>query len=290
MNLQTGMMKGSVVTLVSLLLMHAIAIVVANGTPRNRPYSVLDSPEANRPLYAGFDNMRLSLNGSVLLWPMPAHVTRGKSILALASGFAFGQADGQHISATLAQAFSRYIDIIYEQHSLFQVVSSGLDIPVLEKLLVSLDSSTEELEFEVDESYTLKVPDPSNPNIASLQAATVYGALRGLETFSQLVDYDYSSRSLQIARTPWIIEDYPRFPYRGLLIDTSRHYQPVESIKRVIDSMSFAKLNVLHWHIVDEEAFPIEIPSYPGLWNGAYSYKERYNIEDASEIVEYINI
>jgi hexosaminidase len=147
-----------------------------------------------------------------------------------------------------------------------------------------------QLEFEVDESYTLKVPDPSNPNIASLQAATVYGALRGLETFSQLVDYDYSSRSLQIARTPWIIEDYPRFPYRGLLIDTSRHYQPVESIKRVIDSMSFAKLNVLHWHIVDEEAFPIEIPSYPGLWNGAYSYKERYNIEDASEIVEYINI
>jgi hypothetical protein len=76
---------------------------------------------------------------------MPAHVTRGKSILALASGFAFGQADGQHISATLAQAFSRYIDIIYEQHSLFQVVSSGLDIPVLEKLLVSLDSSTEEV-------------------------------------------------------------------------------------------------------------------------------------------------
>ncbi len=140
-----GMMKGSVVTLVSLLLMHAIAIVVANGTPRNRPYSVLDSPEANRPLYAGFDNMRLSMNGSVLLWPMPAHVTRGKSILALASGFAFGQADGQHISATLAQAFSRYIDIIYEQHSLFQVVSSGLDIPVLEKLLVSLDSSTEEV-------------------------------------------------------------------------------------------------------------------------------------------------
>jgi hypothetical protein len=139
------MMKGSVVTLVSLLLMHAIAIVVANGTPRNRPYSVLDSPEANRPLYAGFDNMRLSMNGSVLLWPMPAHVTRGKSILALASGFAFGQADGQHISATLAQAFSRYIDIIYEQHSLFQVVSSGLDIPVLEKLLVSLDSSTEEV-------------------------------------------------------------------------------------------------------------------------------------------------
>lgn len=140
-----GMMKGSVVTLVSLLLMHAIAIVVANGTPRNRPYSVLDSPEANRPLYAGFDNMRLSMNGSVFLWPMPAHVTRGKSILALASGFAFGQADGQHISATLAQAFSRYIDIIYEQHSLFQVISSGLGIPVLEKLLVSLDSSTEEV-------------------------------------------------------------------------------------------------------------------------------------------------
>lgn len=47
--------------------------------------------------------------------------------------------------------------------------------------------------------------------------------------------------------------------------------------------------NVLHWHILDEESFPIEIPSYPLLWKGAYSYAERYTMDDAREIVEYVS-
>lgn len=46
--------------------------------------------------------------------------------------------------------------------------------------------------------------------------------------------------------------------------------------------------NVLHWHIVDEESFPLEIPSYPALWDGAYSSAERYTVDDAREIVEYV--
>lgn len=46
--------------------------------------------------------------------------------------------------------------------------------------------------------------------------------------------------------------------------------------------------NVLHWHIVDEESFPLEIPSYPALWDGAYSLAERYTVDDAREIVEYV--
>ncbi|GAB4836057.1 Beta-hexosaminidase 3 [Ancistrocladus abbreviatus] len=79
----------------------------------------------------------------------------------------------------------------------------------------------------------------------------------------------------------------PRLPYRGLLIDTSRHYLPLPVIKSVIDSMVYAKLNVLHWHIVDTQSFPLEIPSYPKLWNGAYSTSERYTIADAAEIVSY---
>ncbi|XP_047042852.1 beta-hexosaminidase 1-like [Lolium rigidum] len=69
--------------------------------------------------------------------------------------------------------------------------------------------------------------------------------------------------------------------------DTSRHYYPVDVIKQVIDSMSFAKLNVLHWHIIDEQSFPLEIPSYPNLWKGSYSKLERYTVEDAQYIVSY---
>lgn len=99
------------------------------------------------------------------------------------------------------------------------------------------------------------------------------------------------------------------------IADTSRHYLPVDVIKQVIDSMSFAKLvilpslglcqlclqnypctetwsfvqqNVLHWHIIDEQSFPLEVPSYPNLWKGSYSKWERYTVEDAQDIVRYV--
>lgn len=90
-----------------------------------------------------------------------------------------------------------------------------------------------------------------------------------------------------VSMAPWIIIDQPRFTYRGLLIDTARHFQPLEILKKVIDAMAYSKLNVLHWHIVDKQSFPLEIPSLPNLWNGAYSFTERYTMEDAREIVRY---
>lgn len=60
----------------------------------------------------------------------------------------------------------------------------------------------------------------------------------------------------------------------------------MEVIKQVIESMSYAKLNVLHWHIIDEESFPLEVPTFPNLWRGAYTKLERYTVEDAYEIVK----
>ncbi|KAE8683282.1 Beta-hexosaminidase 1 [Hibiscus syriacus] len=74
------------------------------------------------------------------------------------------------------------------------------------------------------------------------QASTIYGALRALETFSQLCAFDYTSKSVQIFRAPWYIKDKPRFAYRGLLLDTSRHHFPVDVIKSIMESMSYAKL------------------------------------------------
>ncbi|AAB60911.1 ESTs gb/T43256,gb/46316,gb/N64930,gb/AA395255,gb/AA404382 come from this gene [Arabidopsis thaliana] len=107
-----------------------------------------------------------------------------------------------------------------------------------------------------------------------------------MQTFSQLCHFNLKKKVIEILMTPWNIIDQPRFSYRGLLIDTSRHYLPLPVIKNVIDSMTYAKLNVLHWHIVDTQSFPLEIPSYPKLWNGAYSSSQRYTFEDAAEIVK----
>jgi hexosaminidase len=72
------------------------------------------------------------------------------------------------------------------------------------------------------------------------------------------------------------VTDFPRFQHRGVMIDTARHFEPVQTIKTVIDSLTYAKFNTLHWHVVDSQSFPFESRSYPNLWNGAYSPQERY--------------
>jgi hexosaminidase len=65
--------------------------------------------------------------------------------------------------------------------------------------------------------------------------------------------------------TPISIKDEPRYPWRGLLIDSSRHYLSVPLLEKTIDSMAALKLNTLHWHLVDAESFPFVSSKYPGL-------------------------
>ncbi len=108
-----------------------------------------------------------------------------------------------------------------------------------------------------DESYLLSV----SAQQARLKAATVVGALRGLETLLQLVARDASGAYLPLAD----IADKPRFAWRGLLIDVCRHWQPVEVVKRNLDAMAAVKLNVLHWHLSEDQGFRIESRRYPKL-------------------------
>ena len=60
------------------------------------------------------------------------------------------------------------------------------------------------------------------------------------------------------------------------MIDSSRHFRPIRAIKRIIDAMSWVKLNVLHWHLIDDQAFPVQIPSVATMWDGSFSLQERY--------------
>ena len=96
--------------------------------------------------------------------------------------------------------------------------------------------------METDESYNLSV---TAVGIATLHAKTVFGALRGLETFSQLVLFDFDTGSYTLRFAPWAIIDAPRFPHRGLMIDSARHFLPVGTIKKVINSLPYAKINVV---------------------------------------------
>lgn len=218
------------------------------------------------------------------LWPLPSQFTFGNDTLTVDPNLSIVFTGNVGGSVIVKEAFERYKKIIFKHGS-----KSGEFFDVTQ-LTVIVHSDNDELQLGVDESYSLLVTKSNEHSIigeVSIEANSVYGALRGLETMSQLCIFDYGVKTVQIHKAPWFIQDKPRFAYRGLLLDTSRHYLPIEIIKQIIESMSYAKLNVLHWHIIDEESFPLEVPSYPNLWKGSYTKWERYTVEDAYEIVDF---
>ncbi len=108
-----------------------------------------------------------------------------------------------------------------------------------------------------DESYSLDV----SATQATLRAPTVVGALRGLETFLQLVEGGRDGAYLPCVS----IQDAPRFKWRGLMIDSARHFQPLDVIKRNLDGMASVKMNVLHWHLTEDQGFRVESKKFPEL-------------------------
>ena len=132
--------------------------------------------------------------------------------------------------------------------------------------------------LDEDESYSLEVSERQGV----LKAATVVGALRGLETFLQLVSSDRDNYYIPSVS----IQDKPRFRWRGLLFDSSRHFQPLETIKRTLDGMAAVKLNVFHWHLTDDQGFRVESRKFPKLHqlgsDGLY-----YTREQVSDVIAY---
>ncbi|QQS48389.1 MAG: family 20 glycosylhydrolase [Acidobacteriota bacterium] len=132
--------------------------------------------------------------------------------------------------------------------------------------------------LDEDETYRLTVRDGR----ATLAAPTVVGALHGLETFLQLLEGDAGGFFLPGV----VIDDRPRFPWRGLMIDIARHWQPMEVLKRNIDGMAMVKLNVLHLHITEDQGFRIESKKYPKL-HQLGSDGNFYTQAEMREVIEY---
>jgi hexosaminidase len=109
----------------------------------------------------------------------------------------------------------------------------------------------------MDESYRLEV----TPEGATLTAPEPWGIVRGVETFLQLVTP--GPRGFRAAAVR--IEDSPRFGWRGLLLDVSRHWMPVGVVMRTLDGMAAVKMNVFHWHLSDDQGFRVESRRYPRL-------------------------
>jgi hexosaminidase len=108
------------------------------------------------------------------------------------------------------------------------------------------------------------------------------GALRGLQTLIQLADKDDSGYYFPCVA----IDDSPRFQWRGLMIDAARHFISFEEMKKNIDAMAAVKMNVLHWHLTDDEGFRIESKNFP-LLHQKGSNNDYYSQAQLKELVSY---
>ncbi|HXF11953.1 MAG TPA: family 20 glycosylhydrolase [Terriglobales bacterium] len=133
-------------------------------------------------------------------------------------------------------------------------------------------------ELGEDESYKLEVTSSG----AQLNAPTTLGVMRGLQTFLQLVEMTPQGFAVPSV----VIEDKPRFAWRGLMIDVGRHFMPLEVIKRNLDGMAAVKMNVFHWHLSENQGFRVESKRFPKLQemgsDGLY-----YTQEQVRDVIAY---
>lgn len=223
------------------------------------------------------------------LFPIPQQVEWTGASVPLSDTFRFEGIQNPNV----AKAAVRYKDlIINERWTPVQKMTNRLvvnkSLNELQGILFQVSDNQIKLDIGVDESYELHIP--SGGGYATLIAPTWVGALRGLETFSQLVVTDDGSDDDQLVAHSVKIKDYPAFGHRGILLDTSRNFYPVQSILRTLDAQSYNKMNVFHWHISDSQSWPIFLRSHPELSEkGAYSDKEIYTPEDIQDIIQYGN-
>ncbi|XP_073219225.1 beta-hexosaminidase subunit alpha isoform X3 [Lepidochelys kempii] len=252
----------------------------------------------------GLALLLLGLVPAGAVWPQPQLVREspgGGRCRLSPSRFRFGYARSSAVGpgcAVLDQAFRRYQRLLRDagprgpgEGPEAAAALPGEDTrpwePLCAELLVSVATPHCDGFPDMDsvESYKLSTSE----DLSLLSSESVWGALRGLETFSQLIWRDEDG-TFYLNKTD--IVDFPRFAHRGLLLDTSRHYLPVRAILETLDVMAYNKFNVFHWHIVDDPSFPYESAAFPELsQKGAYNpVTHVYTLNDVKLVIEYARL
>lgn len=228
---------------------------------------------------------------STPFWPQPEEYELGTGSLKVCKKFTFKQT-GDKMSVLLQRGFERY-QAMYTKDATTAVADHDESTEITECSVsianVSNDEKQEKesLDVGVDESYTLKV---TNAGVCEITAPTVWGGLRALETFTQMLTRDNNGGDEgqpMLNYAPVSVTDNARFSHRGVLIDSARHFLPVSTVKQVIDSLAMSKYNVLHWHLVDAQSFPLDTPSSPKMKEGAFTPSDMYTLEQLTEVTRY---
>jgi hexosaminidase len=187
------------------------------------------------------------------LMPMPSTVQLGTGQLPIPQSFSV-VVTGTH-DASLDRGVARFVAQLSAQTGIPFRAKPGAANATLS---IHVDHGREAVQkLGEDESYELTISESG----AKLTAPTPLGALYGLQTFLQLVQPTATSFAVPVVT----IKDQPRFPWRGLLIDVSRHFIPLDVLKRNLDGMAAVKMNVLHWHLSDDQGFRVESKKFPKL-------------------------
>jgi hexosaminidase len=241
--------------------------------------------------WALFENMRIRLIASAALllashavaqpqnglnlMPMPTSVQPGVGRLPVNQSFSVAITGFK--DATLERGIRRFVaELSKETGMLLKQEVADPPSPTLSIHAVHGRERVQKL--SEDESYELVISESG----AKLTAPSPLGILHGLQTFLQLVETTANGFSVPVVT----IEDKPRFAWRGLLVDVGRHFIPLDVLKRNLDGMAAVKMNVLHWHLYDNEGFRLESKRFPRLQE-AGSDGLYYTQDEIREFVAY---
>jgi hexosaminidase len=207
------------------------------------------------------------------LMPLPTSLQIGSGDLRVDSSFSVALTG--HSELRLDRAVQRFLRQLSRQSA---IPLSGKP-SAKPTLTVRTDHASKEVqELGEDESYTLSIATDG----AKIDAPTPLGAMHGLQTFLQLVEVSPNG----FAAPAVTIQDKPRFPWRGLMIDVARHFIPLDVLKRNLDGLEAVKMNVFHWHLSENQGFRAESKKFPKLHtlgsDGLY-----YTQEEIRDLIAY---
>jgi hexosaminidase len=172
------------------------------------------------------------------LFPAPnGALSNGSLTLEVSSALSFKLNTSAPIVADAAARYSKIMFAWGEQDCTDEARAG-----CVQEVSIGVANTSTELQLGVNESYTLTV---SSEGAVHIEAPEVWGAIHALESLSQLIVWSVTAHTYQLANVPWHVSDSPRFPHRAVMIDTARHWLPVETIKRQIDAAAYCKLNTI---------------------------------------------